>query len=168
MPKRPKLLTCPEIARRIGRSRGHVARLAKQTRIPGDRITTAGGHYRYELTPDLAEWMHKVRCPSRRKKKYKMEFFTLICRASRREDGSDTALVCEEIGDFVGEIEERVEVLLNRRPSILTVRQLREALLPAISRLIVIDQRLQKRLPAKDGSQTTPEPAPPSQAPGSA
>lgn len=172
MPKQPKLLTCPEIARRIGRSRGHVARLAKQSRIPADRITTAGGHYRYELTPDLAEWMHKVRCPPRRKKKFKMEFFTLICRASRREDGSDTALVCEEIGDFVGEIEERVEVLLKRRPSILTVQQLAEALLPAISRLIVIDQRLQKRLPkrpkAEDGSQTTPEPAPPSQAPGNA
>lgn len=149
MPKRPKLLTCPEIARRVGRSRGHVARLAKQSRIPGDRITTAGGHCRYELTPDLAEWMHKVRCPPRRKKKFKMEFFTLICLASRREDGSDTALVCEEIGDFVGEIEERVEVLLKRRPSILTVRQLREALLPAIGRLIVIDQRLQKRLPTK-------------------
>jgi len=166
----PKYLTCPEIARRIGRSRGHVARLAKLNKIPADRITTAGGHYRYELTPDLAEWMHKVRCPPRRKKKFKMEYFTLICRASRREDGADTALVCEEIGDFVGEIEQRVEVLLKRKPSILTVRQLKQALDPAICRLLQLDRSLREKLPKRlvneDESQTTPAPAPPSQAPG--
>lgn len=171
-PKQPKLLTCPEIARRIGRSRGHVARLAKQSRIPADRITTAGGHDRYELTPDLAEWMHKVRCPPRRKKKFKMEFFTLICRASRREDGSDTALVCEEMGDFVNEIAERVNVLLKRMPSVLTMRQLREALFPAIVRLMQLDLELKNRLPPRHRdevkSQTTPEPPPPSQAHGNA
>lgn len=168
MPKQPKLLTCPEIARRTGYSRVHVARLARQNRIPGDRITTKGGHYRYETAPGLAEWMHKIRRPSRERIYRNPEYF--MCRARRQPHRGDTALVCEEIGDFVQEIIVRVNTIVTRGPSLLTIRQIKEALHPAIQELIKLDLNLRKRLPSrrgKEGSQTTPEPAPQSQAPGS-
>jgi hypothetical protein len=57
----PKFLTCPEIARRSGYSRMHIARLAKQGRLPGERIVTAGGQYRYACTPEMLRWMRLMR-----------------------------------------------------------------------------------------------------------
>ena len=93
-----------------------------------------------------------------------------MCRARRQPHRGDTALVCEEIGDFVQEIIVRVNTIATRGPSLLTIRQIKETLHPAIQELITLDLNLRKRLPSrrgKEGSQTTPEPAPQSQAPGS-
>ena len=143
----PKFLTCPKIAQRTGYSRVHVARLARQNGIPGDRITTRGGHYRCELTPGLAEWIHKIRCPARGRIFRNPEYF--MCRARRQPHRGDTALVCEEIGDFIEEIAERVSALLKRKPSGLTIRQVSEALSPAIIRLMKLDLELKQRLPQK-------------------
>jgi hypothetical protein len=112
-------LSCPEIARRIGYSRMHVTRLAHEGQIPGERIITKGGQFRYPLNPQLAEWIRVMRRRPRHGKVLDSGFYILGRRASKTPQSRDTGIICEEMLGFVKEIDARMKeiTLHEQQPS---------------------------------------------------
>ena len=100
-----KYLTCPEIARRIGYSRMQVARWAKENRIPGTRIVTAGGHYRYKLDPLLTKW---IRLRRRQGREPWMGFSGALEVKHPAKRVISGQQICREIDELLDEIGHRV------------------------------------------------------------
>lgn len=113
----PTFLMCPEIARRIGYSRMHVTRLAKQGRIPDERMKTKGGQRRYELTPQLAEWIRVMRRRPRHGKVLDTNFYVLGCWGPKKPLPRTTDLIFEEMLLLTREIRYRVQELKRQNPS---------------------------------------------------
>ena len=113
----PKFLTCPEIARRSGYSRMHIARLAKEGRLPGERIVTAGGQYRYACTPEMLRWMRLMRT---RHRGGLMPPSSLVFRRFRPRSsaavGRDRGVAIWEIDCLLEEVDERIVEVLSMGP----------------------------------------------------
>lgn len=138
----PTMLSCPEIARRTGYSRMHVNRLARQNKIPSERTITKGGHFRYELTPDLAEWIRVMRARPKYGRLLDSDFYMFGCRTSKkRERARDRVVITEEIGLLLKEIDRRTTEFLNIEPDATNdeIAMLRKIMVPAILELMRLD-----------------------------
>ena len=138
----PTMLSCPEIARRTGYSRMHVTRMARKNEIPGERIITKGGHFRYELTPELAEWIRVMRARPRYGRLLDSDFYMFARRANKkRERVRDRVVITEEITLLLKEIERRVSEFLDIEPDATNddITKLRKIMVPLIMELMRLD-----------------------------
>lgn len=109
-----------------------VVRWAQVNEIPGKRIITPGNQYRYELTPELAEWM-RIR---RRKPIKGVRFGSIdaVLWPERSVRATPAKPICDEIADLLTEVEERVCEIIRPNPE------------PKRSELKELDQRLESAL----------------------
>lgn len=151
-----KLLTCPEIARRSGYSRMHIARLAQKNALPGERLLTAGGQYRYECTPKMIRWMRLMR--TRRGTGYMRDscfifrkYYTRSCAAV----GGDRGVALREIACLLEEVDERIlEILeMGPEPTLDEYNALQDCLRPAVIGLINRDKTVTKLMSALEPAQ---------------
>lgn len=109
-----------------------VVRWAQADEIPGERIITRGHQYRYELTPELAEWIR-----IRRRKPIKGVYLGSIDAVlwpERSVRVTPAKPICDEIGDLLREIEERALEIIRPNPE------------PKRSELKDLNQRLESAL----------------------
>lgn len=134
---KPKYLSCPEIARRIGYSRMQVTRWAKVHMIPGIRHITPGKQYRYELTPELAAWI-RLRRRQGRERPW-MGFMGALDSDKPAKRVISGKIICREIDELLEEIERRVaEITIpNPVPTEAELRALHERLTRSIDWLAV-------------------------------
>ena len=140
----PKYLSCPEIARRSGYSRMQITRLARRNEIPSERMVTPGGHIRYEMTDELAEWIRVMRGRPQFTHRLRSGAYVFGRRVERLPRKRDGAIIVEEITGFLEEIESRVTELLSRDPVATKeeVGQLVDTLKPVIFHLMMTDSHL--------------------------
>jgi hypothetical protein len=147
----PKLLTCPEIARRSGYSRMHIARLAQKNALPGERILTAGGQYRYECAPKMVRWMRLMR--TRRSSDQMRDSCFIVRKYYSRSTAAvvgDRGVALWEITCLLEEIDERILEVLEGGPE--PTRQEYDTLLrclgPAIAGLTKCHETIAKAMGA--------------------
>lgn len=86
-----------------------ITRLAGLGRIPGNPIITNGGQFRYELTPQLAEWIRVMRRRPTKVTRLDSDFFMLGCRARKGKRQRTAPVILDEMKLFTKEILARVK-----------------------------------------------------------
>jgi DNA ligase-1 len=96
---------------------GRTAVLAKEGRLPGERIVTAGGQYRYACTPEMLRWMRLMRT---RHRGGLMPPSSLVFRRFRPRSsaavGRDRGVAIWEIDCLLEEVDERIVEVLSMGP----------------------------------------------------
>jgi hypothetical protein len=81
-----------------------ITRLARLNRIPGERIITKGGQFRFQMSPQLAEWIRVMRRRPTKVTRLESDSFILGCRARRGPRQGNTPIILNEMKSYTREI----------------------------------------------------------------
>ena len=121
-----------------------ITRFANLGHIPGERVITKGGQFRYELTPALAEWIRVMRRRPTKITRLDSGCYILGSRARKGPRQKNTATLFDEMKLFTKEILARVKEAQDESPSNEQHEILRDTLHTCIMALIRCSEDMRK------------------------